>query len=77
MQNKRIETGSKEEAWWPQLHSFAIGLEGSPDLIAAKKAADYIGTIHHEIHFTIQEALDALEDVIYHIETYDITTVRW
>ena len=73
---KRIETGSKEEAWWPQLHSFAIGLEGSPDLIAAKKAADYIGTIHHEIHFTIQEALDALEDVIYHIETYDITTVR-
>ena len=73
---KRIETGSKEEAWWPQLHSFAIGLEGSPELIAAKKAADYIGTIHHEIHFTIQEALDALEDVIYHIETYDITTVR-
>ena len=73
---KRIETGSKEEAWWPQLHSFAIGLEGSPDLIAAKKAAYYIGTIHHEIHFTIQEALDALEDVIYHIETYDITTVR-
>lgn len=73
---KRVESGSKEAAWWPQLHSFAIGLEGSPDLVAAKKAADYIGTIHHEIHFTIQEALDALEDVIYHIETYDITTVR-
>lgn len=73
---KRVETDSKEAAWWPQLHSFAIGLEGSPDLLAAKKAADYIGTIHHEIHFTIQEALDALEDVIYHIETYDITTVR-
>lgn len=73
---KRVETDSREEAWWPQLHSFAIGLEGSPDLIAAKKAADYIGTVHHEIHFTIQEALDALEDVIYHIETYDITTVR-
>ena len=73
---KRIETDSKESAWWPQLHSFAVGLEGSPDLIAAKKAADYIGTVHHEIHFTIQEALDALPDVIYHIETYDITTVR-
>lgn len=73
---KRIESDSKEAAWWPQLHSFAIGLEGSPDLIAAQKAAAYIGTIHHEVHFTIQEALDALPDVIYHIETYDITTVR-
>ncbi len=73
---KRIETDSKEAAWWPRLHSFAIGLEGSPDLIAAQKAADYIGTVHHEVHFTIQEALDALPDVIYHIETYDITTVR-
>lgn len=73
---KRIESDSKEAAWWPQLHSFAIGLEGSPDLIAAQKAADYIGTVHHEVHFTIQEALDALPDVIYHIETYDITTVR-
>ena len=73
---KRIETDSKESAWWPQLHSFAVGLEGSPDLIAAQKAADYIGTVHHEVHFTIQEALDALPDVIYHIETYDITTVR-
>lgn len=73
---KRIESDSKEAAWWPQLHSFAIGLEGSPDLIAAQKAADYIGTVHHEVHFTIQEALDALADVIYHIETYDITTVR-
>ncbi|MCQ2411877.1 MAG: asparagine synthase B [Sphaerochaetaceae bacterium] len=73
---KRIESGDTKEAWWPQLHSFAIGLEGSPDLIAAQKAADYIGTVHHEVHFTIQEALDALPDVIYHIETYDITTVR-
>lgn len=73
---KRIETGSLKDAWWPQLHSFAVGLEGSPDLVAAKKAADFIGTVHHEVHFTIQEALDALEDVIYHIETYDITTVR-
>ena len=73
---KRVETDSREAAWWPQLHSFAVGLEGSPDLIAAQKAADYIGTVHHEVHFTIQEALDALPDVIYHIETYDITTVR-
>ena len=72
----RVESGDKNPAWWPQLHSFAIGLEGSPDLIAAKKAADFIGTVHHEIHFTIQEALDALPDVIYHTETYDITTVR-
>lgn len=73
---KRIETGSIKDAWWPQLHSFAIGLEGSPDLLAARTAADFIGTVHHEVHFTIQEALDALPDVIYHIETYDITTVR-
>ena len=73
---KRVETDSREAAWWPQLHSFAVGLEGSPDLVAAQKAADYIGTVHHEVHFTIQEALDALPDVIYHIETYDITTVR-
>ena len=57
---KRVESDSRESAWWPQLHSFAVGLEGSPDLIAAKKAADYIGTVHHEVHFTIQEALDAL-----------------
>jgi asparagine synthase (glutamine-hydrolysing) len=73
---KRVEENGKAEAWWPRLHSFAIGLEGSPDLIAAKTAAEYIGTVHHEVHFTIQEALDALPDVIYHIETYDITTVR-
>lgn len=73
---KRIESGDKEEAWWPRLHSFAIGLEGSPDLKAARKAADFIGTVHHEVHFTIQEALDAVDDVIYHLETYDITTVR-
>jgi asparagine synthase (glutamine-hydrolysing) len=73
---KRIESGSEEDAWWPQLHSFAVGLIGSPDLIAARKVADYIGTVHHEIHFTVQEGLDALRDVIYHIETYDVTTVR-
>ncbi|MBR6914653.1 MAG: asparagine synthase B [Treponema sp.] len=73
---KRVESDGKQGAWWPQLHSFAIGLEDSPDLVAARKAAEYIGTIHHEVHFTLEEALDALRDVIYHIETYDITTVR-
>lgn len=73
---RRIENNNETEAWWPQLHSFAIGLEGAPDLIAAQKVADHIGTVHHEIHFTVEEALDALSDVIYHIETYDVTTVR-
>jgi len=73
---KRIESGNTQEAWWPQLHSFAVGLEGSPDLAAARKVADHIGTIHHEIHFTVQEGLDAIRDVIYHLETYDVTTVR-
>ena len=72
----RIESGDTQEAWYPRLHSFAVGLEGSPDLVAAKKAADFIGSIHHEIHFTIQEGLDAIRDVIYHLETYDVTTVR-
>jgi len=73
---RRIETQDTQEAWWPQLHSFAVGLEGSPDLAAAKRVAQHIGTIHHEVHFTIQEGLDALRDVIYHLETYDVTTVR-
>ncbi|MEN6456521.1 MAG: asparagine synthase B [Prolixibacteraceae bacterium] len=73
---KRIEDEDKKEAWWPQLHSFVIGLEGSPDLAAARKVADHIGSIHHEIHYTIQEGLDAIRDVIYHIETYDVTTIR-
>lgn len=73
---KRIEDSQKSPAWWPQLHSFAVGLKGSPDLIAAQKVADKIGTIHHEIHFTVQQGLDALADVIYHLETYDVTTVR-
>ncbi|SDS09738.1 asparagine synthase (glutamine-hydrolysing) [Formosa sp. Hel1_31_208] len=73
---KRIEADDKEKAWWPQLHSFSVGLEGSPDLAAAKKVADHIGTVHHEIKFTIQEGLDAIKDVIYNIETYDITTIR-
>jgi asparagine synthase (glutamine-hydrolysing) len=73
---KRIESDDTEAAWWPQLHSFAVGLEGSPDLAAAQKVADHLGTIHHEIKFTIQEGIDALTDVIYHLETYDVTTVR-
>lgn len=73
---KRIEEQGKTGAWWPQLHSFAVGLKGSPDLIAAKKVADHIGTVHHEIHFTIQEGLDAIRDVVYHLETYDVTTIR-
>jgi len=73
---KRVESNNTQDAWWPQLHSFAVGLEGSPDLAAARKVADHIGTIHHEIHFTIQEGLDAIRDVIYHLETYDTTTVR-
>ncbi|MFV0249312.1 MAG: asparagine synthase B [Tenacibaculum sp.] len=74
--SKRIETGDKEDAWYPQLHSFSIGLEGSPDLIAAKKVSKHLGTVHHEITFSIQEGLDAVKDVIYHLETYDVTTVR-
>ena len=73
---KRIESGDEQEAWYPRLHSFAVGLEGSPDLAAAQKAAEHIGSVHHEIHFTVQEGLDAVKDVIYHLETYDVTTVR-
>ncbi|MBR9757319.1 MAG: asparagine synthase B [Algicola sp.] len=72
----RIETDDKTQAWWPQLHSFSVGLEGAPDLVAARKVAAHIGTIHHEITFTIQEGLDAVRDVIYQLETYDVTTVR-
>ncbi|WP_277111290.1 asparagine synthase B [Chryseobacterium taklimakanense] len=72
----RIESGDTQEAWYPRLHSFAVGLVGSPDLLAARKVADHIGSIHHEIHFTVQEGLDAVRDVIYHLETYDVTTVR-
>jgi asparagine synthase (glutamine-hydrolysing) len=72
----RVENDDKTDAWWPQLHSFAVGLDGAPDLIAAKKVADAIGTIHHEIHFTFQEGLDAIKEVIYHLETYDVTTIR-
>ncbi|MGB2233869.1 MAG: asparagine synthase B, partial [Flavobacteriaceae bacterium] len=73
---KRVESDNKKDAWWPQLHSFSVGLEGSPDLAAAQKVAKHIDTVHHEVTFTVQEGLDAIRDVIYHLETYDITTVR-
>ena len=73
---KRVESGDTLDAWWPQLHSFSVGLEGSPDLAAAQKVADHIGTVHHEIKFTLQEGLDAIKDVIYNLETYDTTTIR-
>jgi asparagine synthase (glutamine-hydrolysing) len=73
---KRIEADDDQAAWWPQLHSFAVGLEGSPDLAAAAKVAKHIDTVHHEVKFTIQEGLDAIRDVVYHLETYDITTIR-
>ncbi|MCC8037721.1 MAG: asparagine synthase B [Bacteroidales bacterium] len=72
----RIEESGKEAAWWPRLHSFAVGLKGAPDLVAARKVAEHIGTVHHEINYTVQEGLDAIRDVIYYLETYDVTTVR-
>ncbi len=74
--SNRIETDGNEKAWWPRLHSFAVGLKGAPDLEKARVVADYIGTVHHEINYTIQEGIDAIRDVIYFIETYDVTTVR-
>ncbi|MEN8817733.1 MAG: asparagine synthase B [Nonlabens sp.] len=73
---RRVESGDHADAWWPQLHSFAIGLDGSPDLAAAQEVADHIGTVHHSVNFTIQEGLDAIKDVIYYLETYDVTTIR-
>jgi asparagine synthase (glutamine-hydrolysing) len=73
---KRIESDDRHDAWWPQLHSFAVGLKGAPDLIKARCVAEHIGTVHHEINYTIQEGIDAIRDVIYYIETYDVTTVR-
>ncbi len=73
---RRVESNDLRQAWWPQLHSFAIGLEGSPDLKAAKEVAEFIDSVHHTFHFTVQEGLDALHDVIFHLETFDVTTVR-
>ncbi|MEQ9104741.1 MAG: asparagine synthase B [Rhodothermales bacterium] len=72
----RVDDNDASPAWWPRLHSFAIGLEGSPDLAAAERVAEHIGTVHHGLIFTIQEGLDALRDVVYHLETYDVTTIR-
>lgn len=74
--DRRIETDGQQTAWWPQLHSFAVGLKGAPDLKKAREVAERIGTVHHEINYTIQEGIDAVRDVIYYIETYDVTTVR-
>ncbi|MGN1257018.1 MAG: asparagine synthase B [Bacteroidaceae bacterium] len=73
---KRVEDGGQTGAWWPRLHSFAVGLKGAPDLEKARRVAEHIGTVHHEINYTIQEGLDAIRDVIYFTETYDVTTVR-
>lgn len=73
---KRIESDGKEEAWWPRLHSFSVGLKDSPDLKFARKVAEHLGTVHHEIIFTIQEGFDAIRDVIYHLETFDVTSIR-
>ncbi len=73
---RRVEDDGRSEAWWPHLHSFAVGLDGSPDLAAARLVAEHIGSVHHEVLFTVQEGIDALSDVIYHLETYDVTTVR-
>jgi asparagine synthase (glutamine-hydrolysing) len=72
----RVEEEDQSEAWWPRLHSFSVGLEGSPDLAVAERVAKHIGTVHHGFVFTVQEGLDALSDVIHHIETYDVTTIR-
>ena len=72
----RVEDDSRTQAWWPRLHSFAVGLKGAPDLVKAQEMADFLGTVHHEVHYTVQEGLDAIRDVIYYIETYDVTTVR-
>ncbi len=72
----RIEDGDTTEAWWPRLHSFAIGLKDSPDLAAAQVAAEMLGTVHHGFEYTFEEGLDALPEVIRHIETYDVTTIR-
>ncbi len=76
MSARRVESNNQEPAWWPRLHSFSVGLKGAPDLKMARKVAEHIASTHHEIHFTVQEGLDAINDVIYHLETFDITTIR-
>jgi len=74
--SKRVEDHERTAAWWPRLHSFSVGLKGAPDLKYAKEVADFLGTVHHEFHFTVQEGIDAVRDVIYHIESYDVTSIR-
>ena len=74
--HRRVETDDQSAAWWPRLHSFAVGIKGAPDLAKARIMAEHLGTVHHEVNYTVQEGLDAIRDVIYHIETYDVTTVR-
>lgn len=74
--DRRVEEDGRAPAWWPRLHTFSIGLEGSPDLAAAREVAQHIDSVHHEFHFTVEEGIDALEDVVYHLETYDVTTIR-
>eukprot|EP00973_Karenia_brevis_P064917 9015870-Karenia_brevis.AAC.1 len=74
--SRRVESSGKDQAHWPRLHSFSTGLKGSPDLKAAREVAEYLGTVHHEYVFTLQEGIDAIADVIYHLETFDVTTVR-
>ena len=73
---RRVEDGEQSEAWWPRMLSFSIGLVGSPDLAAAARVAKHLGTVHHAMTFTVQQGIDALEDLIFHLETYDVTTVR-
>ncbi len=73
---KRVEDDERSEAWWPRLHTFCIGLESSPDAAAARQVADHIGSVHHDFRFTVQEGIDALRDVVWHLETYDVTTIR-
>jgi asparagine synthase (glutamine-hydrolysing) len=72
----RVESGGRDAAWWPRLHSFCIGLEGAPDLPYAKAVADHIGSVHHGFHYSLEDGFDALRDAIYHLETFDITTIR-
>jgi len=74
--HRRIESDGRDQAYWPTLHSFSIGLKGSPDLKAAREVAEFLKTVHHEYVFTPREGLDALSDVIYNIETFDVTTIR-
>ncbi len=74
--HQRVEDDERSEAWWPRLHTFCIGLEGSPDAAAAREVAEHIGSVHHDFRFTVQEGIDALRDVIWHLETYDVTTIR-